>query len=42
MFIELDASLVEINPLILTKDNQIVCLDAKMKFDDNAILNIQK
>ena len=37
MFIELDASLVEINPLILTKDNQIVCLDAKMKFDDNAI-----
>jgi len=37
MFIELDASLVEINPLILTKDNKIVCLDAKMKFDDNAI-----
>tara|TARA_B100001113_G_scaffold338794_1_gene321317 strand:- start:1583 stop:2743 length:1161 start_codon:yes stop_codon:yes gene_type:complete len=37
MFIDLDASLVEINPLILTKDNQIVCLDAKMKFDDNAI-----
>ena len=37
MFIELDASLVEINPLILTKGNQIVCLDAKMKFDDNAI-----
>jgi len=37
MFIELDASLVEINPLILTKDNQIVCLDAKMNFDDNAI-----
>jgi len=37
MFIELDSSLVEINPLILTKDNQIVCLDAKMKFDDNAL-----
>ena len=37
MFIELDASLVEINPLILTKDNQIVCLDSKMKFDDNAL-----
>ena len=37
MFVELDASLVEINPLILTKDNQIVCLDAKMKFDDNAL-----
>ena len=37
MFVELDSSLVEINPLILTKDNQIVCLDAKMKFDDNAL-----
>ncbi len=37
MFVELDASLVEINPLILTNDNQIVCLDAKMKFDDNAL-----
>ena len=37
MFIEKDASLVEINPLILTKDNKIVCLDAKMKFDDNAL-----
>ena len=37
MFIEKDASLVEINPLILTKDNKIVCLDAKMNFDDNAL-----
>ena len=37
MFIEKDASLVEINPLLLTKDNKIVCLDAKMKFDDNAL-----
>ena len=37
MFIEKDASLVEINPLILTRDNKIVCLDAKMKFDDNAL-----
>ena len=37
MFIEKDSSLVEINPLILTKDNKIVCLDAKMKFDDNAL-----
>ena len=37
MFIEKDASLVEINPLILNKDNKIVCLDAKMKFDDNAL-----
>ena len=37
MFIETDASLVEINPLILTKDNNILCLDAKMNFDDNAL-----
>tara|TARA_B100000900_G_scaffold106644_1_gene88539 strand:+ start:948 stop:2111 length:1164 start_codon:yes stop_codon:yes gene_type:complete len=34
---EKDASLIEINPLIITKENEIVCLDAKMNFDDNAI-----
>ena len=34
---EKDASLIEINPLIITKENKIVCLDAKMNFDDNAI-----
>ncbi len=32
-----DANLIEINPLIVTKDNKIICLDAKMNFDDNAI-----
>jgi len=32
-----DASLIEINPLVITKDNKILCLDAKMNFDDNAI-----
>ena len=32
-----DASLIEINPLIITKSEKIVCLDAKMNFDDNAI-----
>ena len=32
-----DASLIEINPLIITKDNKILCLDAKMNFDENAI-----
>src|SRR5687768_4044954 len=32
-----DASLVEINPLILTGENRIVALDAKMNFDDNAL-----
>ena len=37
ILIQKDASLIEINPLILTKDDKIVCLDAKMNFDDNAI-----
>ncbi len=34
---EKDASLIEINPLIVTKDERLICLDAKMNFDDNAI-----
>lgn len=37
MFLELDCSLVEINPLVLTKDNNIFALDAKINFDDNAL-----
>ncbi len=37
MFVSTDASMVEINPLILTKDKKIVCLDAKINFDDNAL-----
>ncbi len=37
MFISTDANLVEINPLILTKENNLLCLDAKMNFDDNSI-----
>ena len=37
IIIEKDASLIEINPLILTKKNKLICLDAKMNFDDNAI-----
>ena len=37
LFLDLDASLIEINPLILTKENKIVCLDAKVNFDDNAL-----
>ena len=36
-----DASLIEINPLIITKDQKILCLDAKMNFDDNAIFRQQ-
>ena len=35
--IKKDASLIEINPLIITKSEELVCLDAKMNFDDNAI-----
>ncbi len=37
ILVEKDASLIEINPLIVTKDEKIICLDAKMNFDDNAI-----
>ena len=37
MFKHKDASLVEINPLILTKENNIICLDAKVILDDNAL-----
>ena len=32
-----DATLIEINPLIITKEEKIICLDAKMNFDENAI-----
>ena len=37
MFISTDASMVEVNPLILTKEEKIVCLDAKVNFDSNAL-----
>ena len=37
MFISTDASMVEINPLILTKEKKIICLDAKVNFDSNAL-----
>ncbi|HBU36511.1 MAG TPA: ADP-forming succinate--CoA ligase subunit beta [Planctomycetaceae bacterium] len=36
-FVSLDASLLEINPFVLTGDKTLVALDAKMTFDDNAI-----
>ena len=36
-FIETDASLVEINPFITTKDGKLFALDAKITFDDNAL-----
>ena len=37
MFINTDSSMIEINPLILTKEEKIICLDAKVKFDPNAL-----
>jgi succinyl-CoA synthetase beta subunit len=37
MFVELDCSLVEINPLVITSDDKLVALDAKVTFDDNAL-----
>ena len=36
-FRDLDATMVEINPLVVTKDNRVLALDAKMSFDDNAL-----
>ncbi len=36
-FVELDASIVEINPLIVTDKDEVMALDAKMNFDDNAL-----
>jgi succinyl-CoA synthetase beta subunit len=37
LFVEKDASLIEINPLVVTKEGKLVCLDAKIGFDDNGI-----
>jgi len=37
ILIEKDANLIEINPLIITSDEKLICLDAKMNFDDNAV-----
>ena len=36
-FTEKDASLLEINPLIITDNDELICLDAKVNFDDNAL-----
>ena len=40
-YTETDASLLEINPLIITKDGDLLALDAKMNFDDNALFRHQ-
>jgi succinyl-CoA synthetase beta subunit len=37
-FIETDMSLLEINPLVVSKDNQLICLDAKVNFDSNSLM----
>ena len=37
ILVEKDANLIEINPLILNKDDNLLCLDAKINFDDNAL-----
>ncbi len=37
IFVDLDASLAEINPLIVTEDGKVMALDAKLNFDDNAL-----
>jgi succinyl-CoA synthetase beta subunit len=36
-FVESDCSLLEINPLVLTREGNLICLDAKLNFDDNAL-----
>jgi succinyl-CoA synthetase beta subunit len=36
-FLETDASLLEINPLVVTADGRVLCLDAKLSFDDNGL-----
>ncbi|MBQ5951677.1 MAG: ADP-forming succinate--CoA ligase subunit beta [Lachnospiraceae bacterium] len=37
LYVEKDCSLVEINPLVLTREGHLLCLDAKVNFDDNAL-----
>ena len=39
---QMDASLMEINPFLLTKDNRLIALDAKVNFDDNAMFRHQE
>jgi succinyl-CoA synthetase beta subunit len=37
LFVDLDLSLLEINPLVITSNNELICLDAKLNVDDNAL-----
>ncbi len=41
-FRDLDATMVEINPLVITKDGRLIALDAKMSYDDNALFRHPK
>ena len=41
-FVDSDASILEVNPLIVTKDEQLLALDAKMVFDENALFRQKK
>ena len=41
MFVEKDLALLEINPLVVTKENKIICLDAKITLDENALYRQQ-
>ena len=40
-FVDCDCSIAEINPLVVTKENDVLCLDAKMNFDSNALFRHQ-
>ena len=42
LFVETDATLAEINPLILTPEKKVIAIDAKMTFDDNALYRQEK
>ncbi len=42
LYVDIDASLVEINPLVITKQGEVVAIDAKMNFDDNALYRQQE
>jgi succinyl-CoA synthetase beta subunit len=42
LYVETDSSLAEINPLVLTPDKQVLAIDGKMNFDDNALFVSRK
>ena len=42
LFVECDLGLIEINPLVLTKDGRLICLDGKMNVDESALYRLPK